>query len=92
MSEQIKFANHPAEVVKNEFIDIIHSQTNIDDLLYIERTLMECNNDVSKTILKLLNLLPEEVKKEPTDIDVFREILNEKDKIYHEVMDKNKVQ
>lgn len=92
MSEQMKFANHPVEVVKNELIDIIQSQTNIDDLLHIERTLMECNNDVSKTILKLLNLLPEEVKKEPTDIDVFREILNEKDKIYHEVMDKNKVQ
>lgn len=90
MNTQIDIVDHPKEVAKNEVINIIQSQTNIDDVIYIERTLMECNNDVTKTILKLMNLLPEAVDKEPTDIDVFREILNEKDKIYHEVMDKNK--
>ena len=90
MNTQIDLVDHPKEVAKNEVINIIQSQTNIDDVIYIERTLMECNNDVTKTILKLMNLLPEAVDKEPTDIDVFREILNEKDKIYHEVMDKNK--
>jgi hypothetical protein len=71
-------------------IEIIQSQSGIDDKLLIERTFMECNNDISKTILKLMNLLPQEVHKEPTDIDIFREILNEKDRIYHDVMDKNK--
>lgn len=71
-------------------IEIIQSQSGIDDKLLIERTFMECNNDITKTILKLMNLLPQEVHKEPTDIDIFREILNEKDRIYHDVMDKNK--
>lgn len=77
-------------VANSELLQIIKSQTNIDDILFIERTLMECNNDVPKTILTLMNLLPKEIKKEPTDIDVLRKILNEKDKIYHEVMDKNR--
>jgi hypothetical protein len=95
MSEEIQLVNHPEEVVEekstnNELVEIIRSQTNIDDILFIERKLMECDNDVPKTILSLMNLLPKEIKREPTDIDVLREILNEKDKIYHEVMDKNR--
>lgn len=92
MSDQKEFVDHPDQVVHNELIDIIKCQTSIDDTLFIERTLMECNNDVPKTILKLMNLLPDEIQKEPTDIDVFREILNEKDRIYHEVMDKKRTQ
>lgn len=89
MSEEIKEIMFD-KTSNNELVEMIRIQTNIDDVLFIERRLMECNNDVPKTILSLMNLLPEEIKKEPTDFDVFREILNEKDKIYHEVMDKNK--
>lgn len=71
--------------------DIIASQTGIDDKLLIERTFMECNNDMTKTILKLLNILPPEAPpKEPSDIDVFRAILDEKDKIYHDIMSRKK--
>lgn len=71
--------------------DIIASQTGVDDKLLIERTFMECNNDTTRTILKLLNMLPQEQEpKEPSDIDVFRAILDEKDKIYHDVMSRNK--
>lgn len=99
MNEEIEVVNMQDDVVQNnisrndkllEIIDIIKSQTDIDDSLLIERTLMECNQDISKTILTLMNLLPQEIQKEQTDIDIFREILNEKDRIYHEVMDKNK--
>lgn len=99
MSEEIEVVNIQDDIVPNdisnnnrltELINIIKSQTDIDDNLLIERTLMECKEDVPKTILMLMNLLPKEIQKEPTDIDLFREILNEKDKIYHEVMEKNK--
>lgn len=99
MSEEIEVANVQDDIVQidtnsinrlTELIDIIKSQTDIDDKLLIERTLMECKEDVATTILKLMNLLPKEIQKEPTDIDIFREILNEKDKIYHDVMEKNK--
>lgn len=89
MAEEIKEIVFD-ETNNNEVIEMIISQTNIDDVLFIERRLMECDNDVPKTILSLMNLLPKEIKKEPTDMDVFREILNEKDKIYHDVMDKNR--
>jgi len=98
MSEEIEVANISDDIVQEdiscnnrptELIEIIKSQTDIDDNLLIERTLMECKEDVAKTILALMNLLPKEIQKEPTDIDIFREILNEKDKIYHEVMEKN---
>lgn len=71
-------------------IKIIQSQTNIDDALLVERTYMECENDVTNTILTLLKKLPKTTHKEPTDIDIFRQILDEKDKIYHEVMERNK--
>lgn len=101
MSAEIEIANSVDDIVKDdisdnyakertEVIEIIKSQTNIDDSLLVERTLMECNEDVTKTILTLMKLLPKEIQKEPTDIDLLREILNEKDKIYHEVMEKNK--
>jgi hypothetical protein len=85
MGEEIQVAT------TNPEFDIIASQTGVEDLLVIERTFMECNNDTTKTILKLLNRLPEEAApKEPSDIDVFRAILNEKDKIYHDIMSRKK--
>lgn len=95
MAEEIQVANtscaqHETSNVNPDF-DIIASQTGVEDLLLIERTFMECNNDTTKTILKLLNLLPKETApKEPSDIDVFRAILDEKDKIYHDIMARNK--
>jgi hypothetical protein len=99
MSEEIKIANISDDIVQDdisynneiiELIEIVKTQTNINDSLLIERTLMECSKDVPRTILTLLKLLPTEIQKEPTDIDLFREILNEKDRIYHDIMEKNK--
>lgn len=71
--------------------DIIASQTGVDDKLVIERTYMECGNDISKTILKLLDLLPPEApQKEPTDMEMFRQILDEKEAIYRDIVAANK--
>ena len=94
MAEEIQVATTSQDMdktVSNPDFDIIASQTGVDDMLIIERTFMECNNDTTKTILKLLNMLPKEiVPKEPSDIDVFRAILNEKEKIYHDIMTRKK--
>lgn len=77
----------------SETIDIIMSQTGAVDRLYVERVFMECENDITKTILQLMDLTVEEsVQKEPTVFDQIRKILNEKDAIYHDVMAKNRVQ
>jgi hypothetical protein len=77
-------------LISSEDIELVSSQTGIEDKLLIERTIMEFDNDMSKAILSLLGMLPKEIQKEPTDIDLFREILNEKDKIYHDLMSRNK--
>lgn len=70
-----------------EEIDIIASQTGVDDKLSIERIFMECHNDTSLTIIKLMNLVVEEPKtRETTVFDDIRIILNEKDAIYHDIM------
>jgi hypothetical protein len=75
------------KVIREGDIDLIATQTGIQDKLHIERTLMECENDISRTILSLLNAPKvNEVVKEPTVFDEIRTILNEKDKIYFEVM------
>jgi hypothetical protein len=56
---------------------------------------MECNTDITKTILELMNITPTNektvVKREPTVFDQIRVILNEKDAIYHDVMNKQRV-
>ena len=79
------------KVVKAGDIDIVASQTGIHDRLQVERVLIECGNDVSSTIIKLM-LLEEEKKKvkEPTEFDQIREILSDKEKVYHDVMNKNR--
>ena len=79
------------KVVKAGDIDIVASQTGIHDRLQVERVLIECGNDVSSTIIKLM-LLEEEKKKvkEPTEFDQIREILADKEKVYHDVMNKNR--
>lgn len=68
-----------------ETIKIIARQTSIDDTLYIERVLMECNNDIAKTILTLIgsNTPDKQDVQEPTVFDQIRTILNEKDTLYH---------
>ena len=78
------------KVVKAGDIDIVASQTGISDRLEIERMLIECGNDVSSTIIKLLSLEEEQKKvKEPTEFDQIRVILADKEKVYHDVMNKN---
>lgn len=78
--------NKPGQYL--EEIDIISSQTGEDDKLYIERVFMECGNDVSKTIIKILNIDTKVEKKENTVFDEIRQILNEKDAIYFDMIAK----
>jgi 5,10-methylenetetrahydrofolate reductase len=79
------------KVVKKGDIDIVASQTGICDKLEIERMLIECSNDVSLTIIRLLSLKEtQKTVKEPTEFDQIREILADKEKVYHEVMKQNK--
>jgi hypothetical protein len=81
------------KVVKEGDIDIITQQTGIEDKLEIERMLIECGNDVSSTILNLMSLKAEEKQvKEPTLFDKIREILDDKDKVYHDAIAKNRQQ
>jgi 5,10-methylenetetrahydrofolate reductase len=78
------------KIVKESDIEIIIAQTGINDKLKIERMLLECRNDVSSTILKLMSFQEKQKKvREPTVFDQIRDILNEKDAIYHDVMTKN---
>lgn len=88
MSEQeTEIAVLPAASPFAQEIDIIASQTGIDDKLHIERVFMECRNDISSTIIKLMNLI--EKKRpvvEPNVFDEIRVILNEKDALYHDIM------
>ena len=75
------------KVVKAGDIDIVASQTGICDTLEIERVLIECCNDVSLTIIRLMSLKEEKKKvKEPTEFDQIREILADKEQVYHDVM------
>jgi 5,10-methylenetetrahydrofolate reductase len=79
------------KVVKTVDIDIVASQTGIRDKLEIERVLIECGNDVSLTIIRLLSLKEEKKKvKEPTEFDQIREILADKEQVYHDVMKTNR--
>lgn len=75
------------EDIYSKDYEIIASQTGVSDMLVIEKTFMECNNDTSNTILKLMDMLPPKGEpKEPTKIEMFRTILDEKERIYHDVM------
>lgn len=78
---------------KNEVFEIISKQTGIDDVLLIEKTYYSCGSDTSKTILTLLNIdIPlqrhEKIEQEKTVFDDLRQILEEKDAIFHSVMNK----
>lgn len=80
-------------IVKDSDIAAIVHQTGVNDTLLIKRTLIECENNISSTIIRLLsgtntvNLT--EPKKEHGVFDEIRKILNEKDAIYHHAMSKS---
>ena len=77
------------KVVKDTDVDIIVSQTGIDDKIEIERVLLECQSDISRTILKLMSLKSNDKEpKEPTVFDQIREILNDKEQLYHDHLSK----
>lgn len=78
---------------KDELIAIISKQTGIDDSLLVEKTYYACGGDCSKTILTLLNIEVPRQRHEKDDddktvFDDFRVILEEKDAIFHDTMNK----
>ena len=68
---------------------IIAKQTNIEDTILIEKTYFECGSDVGATVLKLMNI---EYKSKPvpsrTQFDDYREILDDKDSVYQQLINK----
>lgn len=86
------------KIVHESDIDIIKSQTGIQDKLHIEKVLIECNNNISSAIIKLIypsidNKNTEEKKpQEPTVFEQIREILNDKEKVYYDVINKKNKQ
>lgn len=74
--------------VRQGDIDIIAHQTGINDTLYIERILLECNNDIAATILKLIGTTPNSnaIAKEPSAFEQIRMILDEKEKLFYDAM------
>lgn len=71
--------------------DIVSKQTGIDDMLLIEKVFFECNSDVGSCILTLMDI-KFETKPEPisTEFDEYRRILDDKDRIYQQVVEKSK--
>lgn len=71
----------------------IKLQTNIEDDNIIEETYKNSKGDVVQTIMKLMNItqsLPKcQTKSTPTIFDNIREILAEKELVYHEIMSQN---
>jgi hypothetical protein len=81
-------------VTTDEDIKFIINQTSIQDELLIKRHLVENNNDVSSTIISLLDLGFKNIQeqKETTIFHEIRKILNEKELIYQQVMKAGKNQ
>ena len=70
---------------------IISKQTNIEDLVLIEKTYFECDNDVGATVLKLMNITYKSKPKPPrTQFDDYREILDDKDTVYQQIVANSK--
>lgn len=78
--------------VRQGDIDIIAHQTGLTDTLYIERVLIECNNDIAATILKLMGTMPKSIQKEPSAFEQIRMILDEKEKLFYDAMARKSVQ
>jgi len=78
----------------DETIQAISSQTGIDDKILIEKTYYECGSDVVATICKLLDIktVPrnDACKTTPSVFDTIRNICDEKDTIFQELMQKAK--
>lgn len=78
-------------IIEDNDITLISSQTGIKDEVLIKRVLCECENDIAGSIIKLLDIQyrvddrSNEVR-EPTVFDQIRGILDEKDRIFHDVM------
>lgn len=72
-------------------IKIIQDQTDILDIEKIKTTFLECNKDITETIIKLSNLKSKTIKKikEKTIFDEMRYILDAKDNIYQQQVQKN---
>lgn len=70
--------------------DMIRNQTNVHDMVLIERTYMECENDVVKTIMKLSNIVSKETVKTPTIFDELRTILDAKDAVLQDKIQESK--
>ena len=67
--------------------EIVSKQTDIADLIFIEKTFFECNGYIGATILKLMNIEFKERPKPPvTEFDEYRKILDDKDTVYQEVL------
>jgi hypothetical protein len=76
-------------------IECIINQTGITDIITIKRHLADNNNNVSSTILTLMDLKEDQqtcakTNTENTVFDEIRLILNEKETIYQDVMKGNK--
>lgn len=85
------------KIVHESDIDIIISQTGIQDKLYIEKVLIECNNNISSAIIKLMYPTDNEntehkTSQEPTVFEQIREILNDKEKVYYDLINKKNKQ
>lgn len=74
---------------QEELFKIISEQTGEKDLLVVEKTYYECNSNEIDTIFKLMNISPPIKKEKPrTVFDDLREICDEKDYIFQQIMKK----
>ena len=66
-------------------IDIIAKQTGITDKLEIRKCYFKNNKDMTNTIMELLSLEDNnyQTSKTTSEFDKIRNIMNEKEKIYH---------
>lgn len=76
-----------------ELIKIIKSQTNVDDDAEIEKAYSSCDQDVSKTILKLSNIdVPQEPERHTSEhtatFNELRHILDQKAYVFQNLFTK----
>lgn len=72
-----------------EDIDIIAKQTGITDKLQIRKCYFKNNKDITNTIMELMSLEIDKEHVKPSEFDEIRNIMNEKEKIYHLKSKKN---
>jgi hypothetical protein len=68
-------------------IDIVKSQTDIQDEDYISNVLKECDNDVIKAIMTLSDIkdAPKRNVSTPSVFDEIRTIVNEKEQLFYKL-------